>query len=434
MNTGLQHVESLLLAYQCLQGKSPVLPDIPTHDELGNRWISKHPHRVFGLGSWWDYDQGVYHRIDASVVRAEILDEILACKLWGIRPSSSLLYSVTDLARVKLSVPEPRWNADPNLIVCQNGTLDLRTRSLRAHSPGDYITAGLPFGYDPQAPAHLWNHVLETRIPEAKEFLQEFAGYTLTTDTRFELAVCLYGPEGSGKSTIIGGIAAVHGSRVAVLRLPQLERSNFLAELLGKTLLAGTELPPPFIRSEHLLNALISGVPITIQKRGHGLSTFVPHAKLLWSINELPRMSETNSGLFRRVQWIRFPELATDQRNPTIKEAVKNEAAGILNWALEGLERLTRRGNFDIPRYVRSATNDLERQNDLPQLFVDECCTRGQDDKTQAQALYNAYQNWCRANGHPAQSSGSVAGDWLRLGFERYRRRGKTYYRGLRLQ
>jgi putative DNA primase/helicase len=431
----INQIERLVVAYQRLQGMPVTLPDMPTHDAIRDRWIASHPHRVFGLRTWWVYDHGLYHRIDANLIRAEILAEIEAFKWLGIRPASSILSSVTELARVKLSVPETRWNADPNILVCRNGTLELGTRRLRPHSPDDYVTSGLPFDYDPHAPANVWNYVLDSTVPEAKEFLQEFAGYSLTTDTRFEIAVWLYGPRGSGKSTVVTGIATMHGDRAGVLGLAQIERSTFaLANLPGKTLLTATEQPSMFIRSAHVLNALISGEPVTVEKKHRDPYTFVPQAKLLWSMNELPRVSESNSGLFRRVKVLRFPDLPEDRRDPSIKAAVKSEAAGILNWALDGLARLRERGRFEIPECIRTATEDFERQNDIPQLFVGECCDRGVEFKTQGQALYSAYRDWCLTNGHKVQSSATLAEDWRRLGFARYRARGKTYYRGVRLK
>ena len=45
--------------------------------------------------------------------------------------------------------------------------------------------------------------------------------------------------------------------------------------------------------------------------------------------------------------------------------------------------------------------------------------------------LYLEYTLWCERNGHKPKSSTSVAEDWQRLGFERKRIKGKTYYMGL---
>ncbi len=109
------------------------------------------------------------------------------------------------------------------------------------------------------------------------------------------------------------GIASMHGSRAGVLGLAQIERSNSaLADLTGKTLLTATEQPSLFMHSAHVLNALISGEPLTVEKKHRDLYTFVPQAKLLWSMNELPRLSESNSGLFRRVKVQSSTSLAED--------------------------------------------------------------------------------------------------------------------------
>jgi len=76
-------------------------------------------------------------------------------------------------------------------------------------------------------------------------------------------------------------------------------------------------------------------------------------------MNELPRIAETSSGLFRRVKVVKFPELLASQRDPDLKEAIATEGAGILNWALDGLARLNDRKRFDIPHCVQDATADF---------------------------------------------------------------------------
>ena len=87
----------------------------------------------------------------------------------------------------------------------------------------------------------MWEYALKSTVPDAADFLQEFAGYALTTDTRFEIAVWLYGPAGSGKSTVLTGLQTMLGERAGILGLADIERSSFaLANLPGKTLYAHT--------------------------------------------------------------------------------------------------------------------------------------------------------------------------------------------------
>src|SRR5215218_4055455 len=74
------------------------------------------------------------------------------------------------------------------------------------------------------------------------------------------------------------------------------------------------------------------------------------------------RVSEAQSGIFRRVKVVEFPTMPEEDRDPEIKNLIAGEGPGILNWALEGLERLRKRGHFDIPESVRSATREFKSQ------------------------------------------------------------------------
>src|SRR5512135_408992 len=51
-------------------------------------------------------------------------------------------------------------DADPWLLNCRNGTLDLRTGELRDHDPVDLITKVTAAAYDPDAPAPTWSPFL----------------------------------------------------------------------------------------------------------------------------------------------------------------------------------------------------------------------------------------------------------------------------------
>lgn len=406
----------------------------PTDDELSERWLKAHPLTAYGLGDWRRYAQGVWTVVPEDEISREIREILIDAKGEGVRPSRYGLSSVAEMARLTVSLPSEQWDADPDMLVCRNGALKISTRELLPHDPAQHVIESLPFDYDPAADAPTWRYVLDSTIPEAAGLLQEFAGYSLTTDTSLETALWLYGLPGGGRSTVIGGIEAMLGSRAGVLGLAAVERSQFaLTGLPGKTLVTSTEQPNLFIRSAHILNALISGEPLVVEKKYEHPYQIIPRAKILWAMNDLPRISEVNSGLFRRVKVIHFPPRAEAQRDPAIKERVKLEAAGILNWALVGLDRLRQRGRFGIPLCVQEATAEFKATNDIPLMFVNEMCLTGPEYRTQSSKLYTAYSDWCKDTGHKAQSSTSLADDWKRLEFERYRAAGKTHWRGVGL-
>jgi len=414
--------------------KTTSKPSPPTHDELRDRWIEGNPHHVHGLGEWRRYEAGIWPVVSESSVKAEISEVIEEAKPEGIKPTASILASVTELTRIKVFVPDERWDADSDVLVCNNGALHISSGELVEHRPGHYATSAAPYEYDPDARPVVWSYFLQNTVPVAANFLQEFAGYALTTEMSNELAVWLFGPPGSGKSTFIAGLQAMLGHRAGILGLADLERSRFtLADLPGKTLVVASEQPSSYLASTNTLNAIISGEPIQVERKYRDPFTVIPHAKVCWAMNELPRVADANSGLFRRVKVVTFPALAENERDPKIKRAIETEGAGILNWALEGLRRLKERGYFEVPAGVEDATKQFRENNDVPALFIDDRCVRGTDSEVPAAKLYREYKYWCEENGHRPQSSTRVAADWQRLGFERKRTMSGTVYQGLRV-
>ncbi len=407
----------------------------PDDDDLANAWLESHPDTGYGQGEFKRYRDGIWVSIPQDAIEGEILNIMQTEKLSGVKVSSPRLRSVLDIARVICRIPDDRWDSDPDIVVFCNGTLHISSRKLREHRPEDYQTSRISFDYNPHAQAITWQQYLKISCPDTAGFLQEFAGYCLTNDTFHELAIWLYGPAGSGKSTFLTGLQAMLGHKVGLLGLADLERSRFsTANIPGKTLLISSEQPASLVTSTHILNALISGETLTIERKYQNPIDIIPHAKIAWAMNELPRIPEAGNGLFRRVKVVRFPHIPESERDPKIKEGVKIEGAGILNWALDGLARLRKRGKFEIPKCVLDATADFVQKNDIARLFVDGCCEVGNPEfRVQASTLYDAYRVWCDTNGHRPKTSNYVVEDWRRLGFTRKAINGRHYWTGVRL-
>jgi putative DNA primase/helicase len=407
----------------------------PTDDEIADAWLNKYPDTAFGMGYFHRYVKGVWKVIPEQKIQNEILKIMVAAKTSGVRPTSGKLKGIMQLASIKISVSDELWDADFDILILENGTLHIPSRQLRPHSKLDYVTQPLPFRYEPNSVAINWHNFLTSRFsPEEIGFLQEFAGYCLTPEVKFEIAVWLFGPPGSGKSTFISGLLAMLGNRAGLLGLTDIERSRFgLTQLPGKTVLVSSEQPAYTILITAILNSLISGERITIERKYHDPFVFQPRAKILWAMNELPRVKETSSGLFRRVLIVKFPPLDTSP-DISLKGKIESEGAGILNWALDGLDRLRERGRFEIPASISTATDDFKQENDIVKIFVTECCDIGQDFEVKSQDLYNSYSQWCENSGHRPKSITSLSTDWDRLGFMKNRRNKGSYWSGVKLK
>jgi len=186
-----------------------------------------------------------------------------------------------------------------------------------------------------------------------------------------------------------------------------------------------------FIKQVDIINRLISGEIIKINRKNKAIVDVRPVAKLAWAMNTKPRIREEGNGIFRRLQIVEFPALAAEERDPAVKRRIMQlEAPGILAWAVEGLRRLRERGGFEIPETVRAAVRDFEFSNDPPAQFMDECCTLGEDLHVGKRKLYDAYKSWCQVYGHKPKAEGQVREDWLRLGLKDGKSKGKRLYRG----
>lgn len=407
----------------------------PTDDELAGRWIAKSPLVAHGMGFWRRYADGWWQEVDPIDIDQELLAEIVAAKAEGIRPTSGRLESVRNLAKTVAGKKASTWDANPDIIVCRNGTIDIPTLTLREWNADDFMTSAVSYDFDPDATCPNFLRAINESVPEAHDLLQEFAGYALTTDTRFELALWLFGVGGSGKSTVIEGFKAMLGQgKYLNLGLSDIESSRFaLYKLPGKTLAISTEQPSGLLKATDVLNKIISGEEVRVEQKFQNHYDITPRAKLLWAMNELPRVSDPNNGLFRRVKIIKFPPRAAELRDVDLKERVKLEGAGILNWALEGLARLRARGRFVIPAGVEDATKEFKESNDIPAKFIEECCLVGDDETVVAGKLYSAYKEWAIENGHKSQSSTTIAEDWKRLGFTKGKSGSSRVWRGVGL-
>ena len=224
------------------------------------------------------------------------------------------------------------------------------------------------------------------------------------------------------------------GSRAGLLGLAQIQKNRFaLSQLPGKTLVTSFEQPSGMMET-NILNTLISGEPLTVDRKYREPIDFTPKVKVLWAMNERPQTKSANDGLFRRLAVIPFSAIPEEKRDKSYKEAVKTEGSGILNWALDGLERLNKRGRFIIPQTVQDATANYKSMIDTPAKFIKEMCALDPEYNEQSSILYNAFKEWCDENGHEPISITAIAEDWKRLGFESYDSNGRRRWRGVQLK
>ena len=90
-----------------------------------------------------------------------------------------------------------------------------------------------------------------------------------------------------------------------------------------------------------------------------------------------------------------------------MREQLLEELPGILNWSIEGLKRLSRRGMFEEVNFMKEAIEELRLESNPIEGFFKEHIEADTHAKWQVEKseIYNKYDNWCRINGNKALSS-----------------------------
>jgi len=411
--------------------------------DLCDAFVETYPRTLFALGRFWRCPHPL-HRGDPQLpwqplpethLAAEVLALLQRHQSHGPAPSPRRLASVLSLLRLRLAtVPPDEWDNPVGFLPLATHLLAFSDGEVWLHEPDRFVATTLPYDdvYGAEAPA--WQAFLQSSLPEAAGFIQEFAGYCLGTDVHHELSLWLYGPPGSGKSTLLHGLQVLLGPRSGVLALHDLARRRLDPGFLsGKTLLISDE-PPLEPATVGLLNALVSGEPFTLAP-AHGESvTLRSQAKLAVAFSRWPALDNRFGSLFRRAALVLCRGLAPGAHDPDLKHRISQEAPGLLNWAIAGRRRLYRRGRFDPPQTMLALSASLRLASTSPAAFIEECCLTAPDARTQATVLHQAYVAWCRGLGIQPTSANALAAEWRRHGFDRHRIKGLSYWFGVSLR
>ena len=328
-----------------MAGKSP--RDRP-HTFVRDKFCQLYRPVHYASGTWFKFNGVAYETVPDYLVKQQVQDIIDADRALKIQPTFANLRSITELIKIKIAIPDRAMDSNHNLLTFSDCTLEIDTRQRRMHSHKDLLTSAFSFPYDSAVRSDVWEMFLDKVVPDdCRDFIQEFAGYCLTTDMAHETAVWLYGPAGCGKSTLIEGIRAALGQRVVSFGIHNLEDRFGLAHLQGKTLAISTETPAS-VRQIQLLSLLISGEGVTVEKKYQDGYEFFNHAKFLWAMNDVPK-GDNFKGLDRRVVILKFPPLLESERDENVKRPIQLSGQAVLNWMLEGLDRLHARGHFERP-------------------------------------------------------------------------------------
>ena len=226
------------------------------------------------------------------------------------------------------------------------------------------------------------------------------------------------GKASNGKSTLLNWLRAILGSEnVSSLDIATLGQRFQGGRILGKLANLGDDIPNGFLKGDELsiFKKLVTGDLIYTDVKGGSGYEFKPLATMVFSMNEMPRLSDTTDGVFRRLYFVPFRRRFTEGEegyDPHIAQKLAQpevlERGALI--ALIALRELIMRGGR-LPE-IADMAEEMEtvrmQNNVVLRWMADEDVTPEWLDGKTVEAAYRDFKRWAEDAGERFGGSRNV--------------------------
>ena len=304
----------------------------------------------------------------------------------------------------RLVVAPDAIDTDPWLFNVQNGTLDLRTGTLREHDPRDLITKLAPVVFDSKASAPQWQAFL-ARIfrhdTDMLNFVQRGVGYTLIGEPLEHVLFFCYGGGANGKTTFLETLLDLFGDYGVMIEFATLlhhrnpnSDSRDLPRLHKARFAAANETPTNARWDERIVKMLTGGDTLGGRWLYQERFQFRPTHTLWCRANDQPASQDLSDAFWRRLKLMPFKVRIPDaEQTKDLHAQLRAELPGILNWALAGCLAYQRDG-LQAPKVVERATANYRADQNSVSDFIAACCVVQRTAWTPTSELYAVFREW----------------------------------------
>lgn len=334
---------------------------------------------------------------------------------------------------------------DLDLIAVENGILNLKTKELLDFSPNYRFFNKLPVKYVPGIECKkiikFLTEVLES--VEDLQVIQELFGFLLVREYFIEKSFFFWGTGRNGKSKLMTLIKNFLGNANCVeISLQTLEKDQFaLSELFKKLANLSGDLSHEALENTGNFKKLTGRDLISASRKFKVMIHFINYGKLIFAGNEIPETKDLTPAFFLRWIILKFPyiflppkdiETIPEEKrenvrlqNPHIIEDIcdDKELSGLLNWALQGLERLRDKKEFSYSKSTAEVEKQWKRTSSSVQGFLMDCCIVNPNDTSKSNMMTKeqfagVYADYCKKNSFREQSNQDICEIMRKHGIE----------------
>lgn len=330
----------------------------------------------------WIYEDGIYQPNGESLIR-EITRKVLLHAYTPQRANKVIAKIQADTFIEANNFFDVKYIDE---ICVLNGILNLKTRELSPFTPEKIFFNKIPVEYNSEAKCEkidkFFSEVLKSS--DDKKVIYELFGFCLHKEYFLEKAFMFKGSGRNGKSktlTLLKEFLGVENS--CSVRLNQMnENSSALCELHNRLVNIAGDLSNTSLKDTGIFKELTGRDPIQVKRKYLRDLMFTNYAKIVFACNDLPRIYDLSEGFWSRWVLLEFPYQFLPQneinqkseeekkyckvQDPSIIEKLvtKEEFSGLLNEALNGLDRIKKKKDFSYSKGTTEVKDFWVRKSD----------------------------------------------------------------------
>lgn len=374
----------------------------------------------------WIYNDGIY------IPQGKTFVKEFCRKILGDSYTTHLSNIIINKIEADTYINQENFFKNNNIkeIPILNGILNIFTREVSEHTPTKIFFNKLPIEYNSSSECpNIINH-LKIILKNEEDILVilELFGYLLLKEYKIEKAIMFVGFGRNGKSKTIELMKRFVGAEnCSNLPLRALHEESFsLSELFGKMANLASDLSKTDLEETGMIKSLIGRDTIQAKRKYLRDLNFVNFAKMCFAANELPKIYDTTDGFWTKWVLIEFPykflkeeeynKLSEKEKefhrilNPNIIDELTSpeELSGLLNLALDGLDRLIKNKDFSYSKNIKEVKDLWIRKSDSFTAFCYDHLEEDFDNKISKKELRRLYHKYRKKHRVPSCSDKAI--------------------------